>query len=70
MFNQNDLRAWLQNPEAIKANYTDPVSDDDPRMRGMPNLGLTTQEIDDLVALLELTGPKPSAFIIEESGVD
>jgi cytochrome c oxidase subunit 2 len=69
-FNTNDVRAWLQNPAALKENYTDPVSDDDSRMRGMPNLGLSTQEIDDLVALLQIAGQKPSDFIIRESGVE
>ena len=69
-FNANELREWLANPEDVKANYALPVSDDDSRMRGMPNLGLSTQEIDDLVALLESTGPRPSDFIIEESGVE
>ena len=69
-FNANELREWLVNPEDVKANYALPVSEDDSRMRGMPNLGLSTQEVDDLVALLESTGPKPSDFIIEESGVE
>lgn len=69
-FNKNDLREWLADPESVKANYTEPVSEDDTRMRGMPNLGLSTQEIDDLVALLEATGPKPSSFVIEQSGVE
>jgi len=69
-FNSNDLREWLANPADVKANFTDPVSDDDSRMRGMPNLGLSTQEIDDLVALLESTGPKPSMDIIEQTGVE
>ena len=69
-FNQNDLREWLANPADVKANFVEPVSDDDSRMRGMPNLGLSTQEIDDLVALLEATGPKPSMDIIEKTGVE
>jgi cytochrome c1 len=69
-FNSNDLRAWLANPAAIKANYVEPLSNGDSRMRGMPNLGLSTQEIDDLVALLESTGEKPSAEIIRETGVE
>lgn len=69
-FNRNDLREWLNNPDDIKANYTEPVSDDDSRMRGMPNLGLSTQEIDDLVALLEVAGTRPSNDIIEKTGVD
>ena len=47
-----------------------PASEGDSRMRGMPNLGLSTQEIDDLVALLESTGEKPSAEIIEQTGVE
>ena len=68
--NANDGRSWLQNPEAIKANYTEPVSEGDSRMRGMPNLGLSTPAIDALVALLESTGPKPSAAIITETGVE
>lgn len=69
-FNANDLRQWLQDPSAIKANFTEPGPDGDTRMRGMPNLGLSTQEIDDLVALLEATGPKPSAEIIRQTGVE
>ena len=69
-FNSNDVRAWLKNPAAIKANYAEPVSDGDSRMRGMPNLGLSTQEIDDLLVLLESAGDKPSAEIIRETGVE
>jgi len=38
-FNANELREWLVNPEDVKANYALPVSEDDSRMRGMPNLG-------------------------------
>ena len=69
-FNSNDVRAWLKNPASIKANYAEPVSDGDSRMRGMPNLGLSTQEIDDLLVLLESAGDKPSAEIIRETGVE
>lgn len=69
-FNANDLRIWLKNPEAVKANYTEPVSEGDSRMRGMPNLGLSTQEIDDLVGLLKSAGEKPSTDIIRETGVE
>jgi len=69
-FNENDLRQWLVNPADVKANAPEAVSDDDPRTRGMPALGLSTQQIDDLVALLEDTGPKPSDLIIEQTGVD
>jgi len=74
-FNANDLRQWLRDPSSVKANYTDAVSDDDPRMRGMPNLNLSTQEVDDLVALLASTGEPPAVdgdgeLIIRETGVE
>jgi len=69
-FNENDLREWLNNPADVKANFTEPVSDDDPRLRGMPNLNLTVEEIDDLVGLLESAGERPSEFVIAETGVE
>ena len=69
-FNENDLRAWLRNPADIKANFTEPVSADDPRLRGMPNLNLTAEEVDDLVGLLQATGEPPSDFVIPETGVE
>ena len=74
-FNRNDLAQWLRDPASIKANFTEPVSDTDSRLRGMPNLGLTTQEVDDLVSLLESTGPQEGEFesfdfIIEETGIE
>ena len=67
-FNEVDLREWLNNPADVKANFTEP--DEQGRMRGMPNLNLTTQEIDDLVGLLEITGPRPSDDVIRWTGVD
>jgi len=69
-FNANDLRIWLQNPAAVKANFAEPASEGDSRMRGMPNLGLSQIEIDDLVALLESTGEKPSDELIRDTGVE
>ncbi len=69
-FNENDLRAWLRNPADVKANFTEPVSADDPRLRGMPNLNLTTEEVDDLVGLLQAAGERPSDFVIQETGVE
>ena len=69
-FNANDLAQWLRDPSSVKANFTEPVSEDDPRLRGMPNLGLTTQEVDDLVALLQMTGTPPAPWVIEETGVE
>ena len=69
-FNANDVAQWLRDPASIKANFTEPVSETDSRLRGMPNLGLTTQEVDDLVALLESTGPRPPIDIIEQTGIE
>ncbi len=67
-FNQNDLAQWLRDPASIKANFTE--LDERGRLRGMPNLELTTQEVDDLIGLLEITGPKPSPEVIEATGVE
>ncbi len=74
-FNRNQLGQWLRDPSSIKANFTEPVSETDSRLRGMPNLGLTTQEVDDLVGLLEMTGAPPTVegdpeFLISETGVE
>lgn len=69
-FNKNDIAQWLRDPNSVKTNYTEPVSEDDSRMRGMPNLGLSTQEVDDLVTLLEAAGEKPSDFVIAETSVE
>jgi cytochrome c oxidase subunit 2 len=44
--NRVSLEAWLRNPAAIKPNYAKGG-------RGMPNLGLTEAQIDELVAYLE-----------------
>ena len=68
-FNRVELAQWLRDPSSVKANFTEPVSEDDTRLRGMPNLGLSTQQVDDLLDLLESTGPRPSTFVINETGV-
>jgi cytochrome c oxidase subunit II len=44
--NRVSLEAWLRNPPAVKAMAPD-------EERGMPNLGLTEEQIDQLVAYLE-----------------
>jgi len=44
--NRVSLEAWLRNPNAVKPNYAQGG-------RGMPNLGLTEAQIDELVAYLE-----------------
>ncbi|MBA3282358.1 MAG: cytochrome c oxidase subunit II, partial [Acidimicrobiia bacterium] len=48
--NRNDLEAWLRNPPAEKAMAAGDVANK--RSRGMPNLNLTEDQIDDLVAFL------------------
>ncbi len=60
--NRNNLESWLRNPEAIKANAAPE--------RGMPNLGLSEETIDDLVDYLETLGPRPSDEMIAATQVD
>ncbi len=52
--NQRDLRAWLRNAPAMKPMYADPTNLEKSggKYRGMPNLGLTEDDIDKLVAYL------------------
>ncbi len=56
-FNEIDLREWLRNAPAKKPMYADPLQleETDGLYRGMPNLALSEDQIDDLLAyLLEL----------------
>ena len=52
--NSVDLREWLRNAPAKKPMYTDPeeLAPTDGKTRGMPYLGLTEDQIDELVAYL------------------
>jgi cytochrome c oxidase subunit 2 len=52
--NERDLRAWLRDPTAMKPMYADPtkLEKSNGKYRGMPNLGLTEDDIDKLVAYL------------------
>lgn len=52
--NQKDLRAWLRNAPAMKPMYADPAKlmPTGGKYRGMPNLNLTEDDIDKLVAYL------------------
>jgi cytochrome c oxidase subunit 2 len=52
--NQTDLRRWLRNSPAMKPMYADPtqLSSTNGKYRGMPNLGLSEDDIDKLVAYL------------------
>jgi cytochrome c oxidase subunit 2 len=52
--NQIDLRGWLRNAPAMKPMYTDPedLEPTDGKTRGMPDLGLSEEQIDQLIAYL------------------
>lgn len=63
--NRVDLEAWLRDPEAVKANYTVPGE----QFRGMPDLDLSEQQIDDLVAYLSTLGRPPAGWVIEATEV-
>jgi cytochrome c oxidase subunit 2 len=49
--NRAQLEAWLRNPSAVKPMAADPGPNG--LRRGMPNLGLTEDQIDDLIAFLK-----------------
>ena len=57
--NDDDLAAWIRNPNDVKENY----ADDLPKgalPRGMPDMGLSERQIDDVIALLATLGPRPT----------
>jgi cytochrome c oxidase subunit 2 len=54
-FNANDMARWLRNPEDVKAMDPDGLTGS----RGMPDLGLDEDTIDDLIAYLETLGTVP-----------
>ena len=64
--NRVDLEAWLRNPADLKANYTVPGE----QYRGMPDLDLSEQQIDDLVAYLSGLGAPPADWIIAATQVE
>jgi cytochrome c oxidase subunit 2 len=66
--NRSQLEAWLRNPPAEKAMA--PNIDDTTKSRGMPNLGLSEEQIDDLVEFLQTLGPKPSEAVIQATEVE
>ena len=64
--NRVQLEAWLRNPGDLKANYTVPGE----QYRGMPDLDLSEQQIDDLVAYLAGLGKRPPDWVIEATQVE
>jgi cytochrome c oxidase subunit 2 len=61
-FDRGQLEAWLRNPPKEKPAYAQGG-------RGMPNLNLSEDQIDDLVALLQTTGKPPSPDVITQTEV-
>jgi len=53
-FNESELRSWLRNAPAKKPMFSDPtkLQSTGGRYRGMPNLNLTDNQIDELIAYL------------------
>lgn len=64
--NRADLEEWLRNPDDVKANYTVPGQ----QFRGMPDLDLSEQQIDDLVAYLVTLGERPADWVIAATEVN
>ncbi|MDG2210891.1 MAG: cytochrome c oxidase subunit II [Acidimicrobiales bacterium] len=60
---RTQLEAWIRNAPAEKPAYAE-------GRRGMPALGLSEDEIDDVVAYLETLGAPPSSFIIQATEVE
>ena len=52
--NRGDLEEWLRNPQDLL-----PMAAGEQPYRGMPDLNLTKEQIDQLVAYLETLGPQP-----------
>ena len=61
VFNRNQLEAWLRNPTNLLPMKAD-------EQRGMPNLNLTEEEIDHLVAYLSTLGPYPADAVPPTNG--
>jgi cytochrome c oxidase subunit 2 len=53
---EEHLREWLEDPSALKPMRPELNDLESGRILGMPNLGLTDDEIDNLIALLESLG--------------
>ena len=64
--NRRELEAWLREPDVVKANYTVPGE----QFRGMPDLDLSEQQIDDLIAYLSGLGQRPAGWIIAATQVE
>lgn len=57
--NDDDLAAWIRNPDDVKENYADDLPEGS-LPRGMPDMGLSERQISDVIALLATLGPRPT----------
>ncbi|MCY4492301.1 MAG: cytochrome c oxidase subunit II [Acidimicrobiaceae bacterium] len=57
--NDDDLAAWIRNPNDVKENYADDLPEGS-LPRGMPDMGLSERQISDVIALLATLGPRPT----------
>ena len=57
--NDDDLAAWIRNPNDLKENYADDLPEGS-LPRGMPDFALSERQIDDVIALLATLGPRPT----------
>jgi hypothetical protein len=57
--NRVELEAWLRDPPGVFPMYVDPtqLAATDGKYRGMPNLNLTEDQIDQLVTYLQTLNP-------------
>ena len=67
--NDDDLAAWIRNPNDVKENYADDLPEG-ALPRGMPDMGLSERQIDDVITLLATLGPKPTAAQILATEVE
>ena len=59
VLNDDDLAAWIRDPNDVKENYADDLGEG-VLPRGMPDMGLSERQIDDVIALLATLGEKPT----------
>jgi cytochrome c oxidase subunit 2 len=67
--NDDDLAAWIRNPYDVKENAANDVPDGE-LPRGMPNLGLSERQIDDVIAFLATLGPTADLEKIQATEVE
>lgn len=66
--NDDDLAAWIRDPNAVKENYANDLPEG-ALPRGMPDMGLSERQIDDVIALLATLGPRPTPLQIRATEV-